>query len=677
MKKRRQWWASLRGVFPRALSLLVAACTAWNVQAQQTAIKQVADGHYTGARQQLEQYLDGASEGEKGREDAEALVLVCDYVLGTTGTVDRLGAWVQEHPLSQYVDVLAVFRRNLLVKESRFDEALESFFRDEERGVSMPPELPYPLTGLSAEMFSYHGVLYRLAGERLYNLGNYHRALPYLEAGETTRTSQYKRGMCHYRMGAYDQAYPILTESAGVDQDEMAQSAWLHAGIAALQQGQKADAQAAFKKASQMTASESLREQALYDYALTMHEQAASQQTIAVMEQFLHDFPSSPRATSVSQCLTEVYMTKKDYSKALNTLNKVQTPTADTQADKQKVLYNLAFQELRKNQVQQALTYATQAVALGRQDAEAYAEAYYIMGDCNYRLGNYAQAENQLNQSIHLGEDTQEGRLKNKAYAVYSLGYAQFKQQKYNNAIAAFQRVLVMNDASQAMKADSYNRIGDSYLNMRNYAEADANYTSAKETDRSLGDYSMLQQAYIEGLRGNYDKKIQIINQMNAEYPASSQGAKALYEQGRAYVLSGKEDEAASVFSMIGIRYPNSEYAKKAGEELANMAANIAMQDSIAAAQDSLATEAAKAPVVAAQRLFDAGQYQLAEQQLNQAIDAGSIAKPYWLARAFILLSDIYRAEGRAAEAKQTLESLKANYREDDDIRTMIEQRLR
>ena len=80
--------------------------------------------------------------------------------------------------------------------------------------------------------------------------------------------------------------------------------------------------------------------------------------------------------------------------------------------------------------------------------------------------------------------------------------------------------------------------------------------------------------------------------------------------------------------------------------------------------------------MVAAQKLYNAGQYQQAEHQLNKAIDEG-IGKPYWLARAFVLLSDIYRAEGREVEAKQTLESLKANYKEEDDIQTMIKERMK
>ena len=648
------------------------------MQAQQTAVKMVADGHYQGARQQFERFLDNADEGEKGYEDAQALSLVCDYVLGSPATADRLGEWTEENPLSQYAEILRVFRRNLLVKEQRFDEALESFFEDEAKGVSIETPLPYPLTGLSDEAYAYQNVIYRLAGEKLYDEGNYEKALGYLEAGEKTRTSQYKLGMCYYNMGRFDAAYNTLVESASIDQDEMAQNAWLHAGIAALQLNKKSEAQKAFLNASQMNQNPALREQALYDYALTLHEQSAAT-TVSVMEQFLKEFPTSKYATSVSQCLTEVYMQKKDYSKALSAINKVQTPNSDTQADKQKVLYNLAFQELNMKHLQDALTYATQAVALGKQDIEAYAESYYIKGDCDYQLGNYAQAANDLTTALNLGQQTPNRKLKNNDYALYTLGYAQFKQQKYNAAIEQFQKITAMSDNTstvKSMKADAYNRIGDCYLNMRNYGESNANYELAKKTYYGLGDYSMLQQAYIEGLNDNYDKKIQMIEQMLAEYPGSSLTAKALYEQGRAYVLSGKEDEASAIFSSISRRFPQSEYAQKAREEIVNMATNIAIQDSIAAAQDSIANEAAKAPVVAAQNLYNAGQYQQAEQVLNKAIDEG-IGKPYWLAKAFILMSDIYRAEGRLVEAKQTLESLKANYKENDDVQTLIEERLR
>lgn len=653
------------------LSWLMAGA-ALCMQAQQTAVKAVADGHYYGAKQQLTRFLEEKAGSARERQEAEALSLVCDYVLDTPGTLDNMGEWLKENPHSPYADVLAVLKRNLHIRNEQVDEALEMFFGAEGQVV----EVAYPLTDLGAEMSSYNDVLYRLAGERLYDEGQYQRAVPYLEAGEKTRTSQYKLGMCYYNGGALDKAYAMWVASASAASvpDEMSQNAWLHAGVAALRKGKRTEAQRAFQTAAQMSVIPELREQALYNYALMQHEQS-SPGTIAVMEQFLSEFPSSRYAASVSQCLTGVYMTKKDYSKALDAISKVQEPNTAAQADKQKVLYNLAFENLNGNRIQEALTYAGQAVALGNQDAEAYAESYYIKGDCNYRLGNYAQAASDLNTAINLGARTQSGKLKNHAYAVYSLGYAQFKLQKYNAAITQFQKLVALDDANTSMKADASNRMGDCYLNMRSYDEANAQYAIAKQTYYALGDYSMLQQAYIEGLRGNYEKKVELIQQMNAEYPASKLGAQALYEQGRAYVLSGREDEAAAVFGSIAVRYPNSEYAKKASDELTNMATNIAIQDSIAAAQDSIETEAAKAPVVAAQALYDAGQYLEAEQLLNKAIDEG-IGRPYWLARAFVLLSDVYKAQDRLVEAKQTLESLKANYKEEDDIKVLIDAKM-
>ena len=48
----------------------------------------------------------------------------------------------------------------------------------------------------------------------------------------------------------------------------------------------------------------------------------------------------------------------------------------------------------------------------------------------------------------------------------------------------------------------------------------------------------------------------------------------------------------------------------------------------------------------------------------------------YWLARSFILLSDICKAQGKDVEARQYLLSLKNNYTENDDIAQMIEERL-
>jgi hypothetical protein len=72
---------------------------------------------------------------------------------------------------------------------------------------------------------------------------------------------------------------------------------------------------------------------------------------------------------------------------------------------------------------------------------------------------------------------------------------------------------------------------------------------------------------------------------------------------------------------------------------------------------------------------YTAKKYTEAEQVLLNYIEV-STPHTYWLARSFVLLSDVYMQTGREIEAKQYLLSLKQNYTADDDIASMIEGRL-
>ena len=48
----------------------------------------------------------------------------------------------------------------------------------------------------------------------------------------------------------------------------------------------------------------------------------------------------------------------------------------------------------------------------------------------------------------------------------------------------------------------------------------------------------------------------------------------------------------------------------------------------------------------------------------------------YWLARAFVLLADVYIKQNDDFQAKQYLISLEENYKGNDDIKQMIDVRL-
>ena len=67
--------------------------------------------------------------------------------------------------------------------------------------------------------------------------------------------------------------------------------------------------------------------------------------------------------------------------------------------------------------------------------------------------------------------------------------------------------------------------------------------------------------------------------------------------------------------------------------------------------------------------------YASAEKEILNFIDQ-STPHAYWLARSFILLSDVYVAMDKKLDARQYLLSLQQNYQADDDIASMINERL-
>ena len=92
-------------------------------------------------------------------------------------------------------------------------------------------------------------------------------------------------------------------------------------------------------------------------------------------------------------------------------------------------------------------------------------------------------------------------------------------------------------------------------------------------------------------------------------------------------------------------------------------------------AKDTRTLYGAEAKYLLAQQLYNQGEYAKAEKEILNFIDQ-STPHAYWLARSFILLSDVYVALDKKVDARQYLLSLQQNYQADDDIETMIEERL-
>lgn len=419
----------------------------------------------------------------------------------------------------------------------------------------------------------------RIEGEALYDLGRYDDAigklegLDYSNVEKTNRTPLYKLGMSYYQLKAYGKAAETLSRSAGASRDVMAQNAWLHAGISYLNSMNRNKASMAFQMASGMDADRGVQEQALYDYALTLHSgsETGFGESVSVFERFLNSFPNSVYIGNVTKYLTEVYFTTKNYPAALASINKIQNPSGEILKAKQIVLFNLGVQKFTNGDYNGAQEYMKQSVHLGKQDAQAYKDSYLWKGDAELRNGLYGDAVLDLRTYLSLAKN----KDRNLCNASYSLGYAYFKQKDYAHALPYFRQCVSVGSqlASPAsipssVLADANNRIGDCLFSERKYDEAITAYQDAINTDKSMGDYSLLQQGFIYGLKGDYKTKADLLAQMGSQYGNSQYSSDALYEQGRAYVQSGEKQQAISTYNDLITRFPQSANARKAGNEI-------------------------------------------------------------------------------------------------------------
>ena len=93
-------------------------------------------------------------------------------------------------------------------------------------------------------------------------------------------------------------------------------------------------------------------------------------------------------------------------------------------------------------------------------------------------------------------------------------------------------------------------------------------------------------------------------------------------------------------------------------------------------AKDTENVNGVKSAVYLGESLMQRGKLSEARTVVNNMINAEP-SNQYWLARAFITLSDILRRQGQEFEANEYLKSLKSNYPGNEpDIFEMIDTRL-
>ncbi len=425
--------------------------------------------------------------------------------------------------------------------------------------------------------------LNRMVGESYYHQGNTREARTYLERyvaepeGDIYRTAAYTLGVLDYNEGNYKRAAELMPLATDED-DALAQSAWLYLGQCKLKQNDLNGAARAFEQSAKMNHDRNVRETAFYNYAISQNQGARTpfDKSIEMFETFLNDYPKSRYKDQVEGYLVDAYLTSTDYGKALQSINNIKNPSGKVKRAKQYVLYNLGVQALSNGQDQQAVNYLKQAVDLGNQDKTVLNESRLWLAEAQYRTGDYKGAtSNQMSyvNATSKGDD-------NYSLAQYNLGYSLYQQRRYAEAKKAFQNALAGGKLADELKADAYNRLGDTQYYTQEYAAAQASYDKAlADAKGSAKDYSMYQKAMMLGMTKQYGQQVSALDALIKAYPKSDLVPQAMLEKGNALAYDGKGNEAVAAYNALLKAYPKSAEARKGLLQMAVVDKNMNNED--------------------------------------------------------------------------------------------------
>ena len=416
----------------------------------------------------------------------------------------------------------------------------------------------------------------RILGEYWYCKGDHAKAVDlltsYLATGQSqdVRHDTYLLGMAEFQTDDMDGAIEHLT-TVVTDEDAVTQNALLHIGLASLKKGDKNAARLAFERASNIPGKPEVREQALYNYAMVIHETAYSPfaESVTSLERFLNEYPKSVYADRVSSYLVDVYMNTPSYDAALASIAKIQNPGASILAAKMQLLYKKAMDDMASGNLDKVPSLLSDAIALERYDRKTANEAMFWRGECYYRMGQIDRAEADYNRYLAL---TGSGMTPNSGLANYGLGYIHYNKKDYTKSGKEFRTVIETSRQTRLaddIVADAALRAGDCMFYGRQYDKAKEYYGTAINLVPAIGDYALYQTALVNGLQRNYQQKIQDLDKLTVNYPQSPYVPSALYEEGRAYQQTDKPEQAIAVFGRIISGFPNTDLARKAAAETA------------------------------------------------------------------------------------------------------------
>lgn len=377
---------------------------------------------------------------------------------------------------------------------------------------------------------------------------------------------------------------------------------------------------------------------ALYEKGRSYVLMNNNNQAIASFKELLSRYPESPISRKAAAEIGLLYYQDGNYDQAIDAYKLVinKYPGSD---EARLAMLDLKSLYVDMNRIDEFAALAASMPGNIRFDASEQDSLTYIAAEKIYGRGRIEEAKNSFNKYL---QTFPEGSFSLNAH--YYLCLIGKEQKNYDMILLHSGKLLEYPD--NPFSEEALIMRAEVQFNLQQFADALASYKILKEKAttadrRLLAETGMLRCAH---LIKDDAETIHAATALLAEAKLTPELAnEALYYRAKSYM--------------------NQKADKKALADLQTLA------------KDTRNLYGAEAKYLVAQQYYTAGEYAAAEKELLDYIER-STPHAYWLARSFVLLSDVYMAMDKKLDARQYLLSLQQNYHANDDIEGMIESRL-
>jgi mutator protein MutT len=609
------------------------------------------------------------------KEEAAYNYAVCIYETSFSAfgeSVTAFERFLNEFPHSQYADKVNSYLIEMYMKTRNYEEALQSIERISQPARTIMEAKQHILFQLGNQSFvnsnfnkaveyfnrsialgEYNQNIKSEAlywrGESYYRLDEMNKAASdyrsYLQqteqkSGDMYSLAYYNLGYISFHQQKYDESLSYFMKFVGLkndNKDALADS-YNRIGDCYFYSRSFNEALSYYKLAGD--ANHASSDYALYQQALVKGIQKQYGEKISILNNLVQHYPSSPYIVNALFEQGRAYVQLGNNQSAIRSYQELiakypQNALALKASSEMALLY---YQD--GNYDKAVSTYKQIAVQYkGSEEARmAMRDLKSIYVEQN-KVDEYAALASEMPENVKFDVAEQDSLTYLAAERIYQKGNDNNSIESLSNYVQKYPNGAFMEQALTLLSQLQYNQ--------KRYADANTSYKALK--DRTSDPESRLQ-AKLGVLRcsvkeGENEEVIQAASDLLTE-PKLVDDVKneVLYERASAYLRLNESAQALPDLQVL--------------------------------AKDTRNLYGAEAKYRIGQLYFDQKDYANAEKEILDFINQ-STPHAYWLARGFILLSDIYVVTNRKSDARQYLLSLRQNYHAKDDILSMVTERLK